>query len=149
MITEMTNTTFVIWSRPLKCRAGGTTWSAALQRRRFCQAKPSLLMPLLVLLLGKMDLPSSSWVLKISMDRSSADFITLFPSSGFSPLIQLFQLLFLCLERPAGLKITGLKPHRICQNLLGKSNRSPSRWLHKSSSSHSLEGRIVSNLYNI
>lgn len=75
LLTETTNTTFVIWSRPLilKCRTGGTTLSAALQGRRFFQAKPSLLMPLLVLLLGKMYLSSSSWVLKKSMDRSSAD----------------------------------------------------------------------------
>lgn len=73
MITEMTNTTFAIWSRPLKCRTGGTTWSAVLQRRRFCQAKPSLPIPLLALLLGRIYLASSSWVLKVSMDRSSAD----------------------------------------------------------------------------
>lgn len=150
MITEMTNTTFAIWSRPLKCRTGGTTWSAALQRRRFCQAKPSLPIRLLPLLLGRIYwlLPAEFWkcpwievlqtlfqcliVLAVKRDLIFSDvclqfhlqqlweFIVLFLSSGFSFLIKLFPLLFLCLERPAGLKITGLKPHRIRQNYWGR-----------------------------
>lgn len=178
MITEMTNTTFAIWSRPLKCKTGGTTWSAALQRRRFCQAKPSLPIPLLALLLGRMYLASSSWVLKVSMDRSSADSLPVpncknckncnfFRHLSAIPLaatlrvhrsLPVIWLFFSYQAVPTSFSLSGktcwTQNHRTqttqdLPELLGKSNRSPSRWLHKGSSNRSLEGRIVSNLYNI
>lgn len=135
-------------------------------------------MPLLVLLLGKMCLSSSSWVLKMPMDRSSADSGDSSPVPNCScrdlifanirlqfhlqqvrahsplPLIWLF---FPYPTVPSPFSLSGktywTQNHgtQTTQNLsklLGKSNRSPSRWLNEGSSSHSLE-RIVSNMYNI
>lgn len=139
-------------------------------------------MPLLVLLLGKMYLCSSSWVLKMSMDRSSADSLGILIqclialavekdlivcqhlsaislARTLSSLPSSCHLVFLLLSSCSNSFFSVWKDlldsksqdsnHTGLAKLLGKSNRSPSRWLNKGSSSHSLERRIVSNLDNI